>query len=109
MLNVSPQGIIASRYTPPPGKFLPPFFSVATLFEFVARFARVRIEDSSRNRGEFSGRGIFREGNIPGGEYSGRGISGRGIFQEGNIPGGEYSGRGIFRSPNNRKGSNLIT
>ena len=28
----------------------PPLFSVATLFRFVARFARVRIEDSNRNR-----------------------------------------------------------
>ena len=63
---------IGTRYTPP-GKSPPPCFSVVTLFRFVARFPRVRIEDSSRNRfastayfanpgtfrGEFSGGGIF--------------------------------------------------
>ena len=34
----------------PPGKSHPTRFSIATLFRFVARFATVRIEDSSRNR-----------------------------------------------------------
>ena len=42
-------------------------FSVATLFRFVARFARVRIEESSRNR--FALNGIQRD-------FSGRILSG---------------------------------
>ena len=34
----------------PPKQFPPPRFSVATLFRYVACFACVRIEDSSRNK-----------------------------------------------------------
>ena len=43
----------------PPDKIPPNFFllrfSVTTLFRFVARFARVRIKDSSRNRFALNG------------------------------------------------------
>ena len=43
-----------SRYTPPrnvPPRYIPPRnVPLPTLFRFEARFARVRIEDSSRNR-----------------------------------------------------------
>ena len=54
----------------PPGKSSHPRFSVATLFWFVARFARVRIEDYSRNR--FASTEYFaKPGTFLGGEYSG--------------------------------------
>ena len=53
----------------PPGKFQPPHFFVATLFRFVARFACVRIEDSSRNR--FASTAYFAKPGFVGGECSG--------------------------------------
>ena len=68
---------IGSRYTPPRKIPTPPRFFVATLFRFVPRFARVRIEDSSRNR--FASTAYFAK---------------PGTFQ------GEFSVGGIFRSPN---------
>ena len=89
----------------PPGKFPPerstPVYSpkecsLPTFFRFIARFARVRIEDSSRNR--FASMAYFAKkpdnvvsmhtfhgGNVPGVEPS-----------RGNFLGGEYSGHRNF-------------
>ena len=60
-----------SRYTPPKNYALPSRFSAATLFRFVACFACVRIENSSRNR--FASTAYFaKPGTFPG-EFSGGG------------------------------------
>ena len=56
-------------------------FSVATLFQFVAHFARVRIQGSGRNR--FALNGIIRD-------FLGEIFSG-GIFSEGIFSGGILS------------------
>ena len=66
------------------------FRFVAELFRFVARFARVRIEESSGNR--FTSTAYFAKpgfvgGNVPGGETTGVEVTIRGEFS-----GGEYSG-----------------
>ena len=55
---LSPQNLIwkcGSGIKSPEKKNSSIFFSIATLFRFVVRFARVRIEDSSRNRFTLSG------------------------------------------------------
>ena len=63
----------------PTENFPLPRFSVATLFWFVARFARVRIEGSSRNRfawtAYFTNPGTFRGEFFGRGEYSGHRFS----------------------------------
>ena len=81
----------------PHGKFpTPPRFSVATLFQLVARFTRVRIEYSSRNR--FASTAYFAQSQTTlfpcilfmGGMFRGGNNRG-GTFQE-EFSGGEYSG-----------------
>ena len=95
----------------PPGKFLPerstPVYSPkecssSKIFRFVAHFARVRIEDSSRNRFALYYRHISRKAGqrcfhayFSWGDYSG-GETTRVVPSGGNFPGG------IFRSPSIR-------
>ena len=86
----------------PPGKFpperstpvySPKEYSPPTLFRFVARFACVRIEDSSRNR--FTSTAYFAQSQttlFPCILFMG------GMFRGGNNRGGTFRG-GIFRSP----------
>ena len=66
------------------------FWFEAALFRFVARFARVRIEESSGNR--FSSTAYFAKPGIVGGECSGGKQPGL------NLPDGIFWW-GIFRSP----------
>ena len=109
-----------SRYSPPreipPERFTsvysPKECSLPMLFLFVARFARVRIEDSSRNRFVstayfvqsqtmlfpcilFMG-GMFRGGNNRGGTF-------RGEFSGRNIPVTVFSRYNIFTIVNSKK------
>ena len=77
--QASPSGVFRYWYTPHRKIPSSPRFSVATLFPFVARFTRVRIEDSSRNR--FTSSAYFAKSGTFRGEFSG---------------GGEYFGHLIF-------------
>ena len=85
---------VPPRYIPP--RNVPPrknrmfFWFLAALFRFVARFARVRIEDSSFNR--FASTAYFAKPGFVGVEFSG------GKQPGWNLPGGIFRG-GICLEP----------
>ena len=84
-------GLTVLGYILPTGTFHPgifPPYSPSTLFRFVARFASVRIEDSSGNRfasTAYFAKPYFVGGNVPGGNNRG------GAFW-GEFSGGEHAG-----------------